>query len=128
MYPSPGSTATPSGSRHPVTIVLESVPSGLSEKTRPPLRSSTNSRPFEEPGAVMFAPEQNDAFAGSKCALSTMPQAEPNTWAPPRNHRVMESAGSLSIVGECDLRAVRRQVESQPPGLRVQLDDDALVV
>src|SRR5277367_3754152 len=54
MYPAAGSTARPSGSRHPVTRVFESEPSGLSEKMRPPLRSSTNRRPLDERESVMF--------------------------------------------------------------------------
>src|SRR5712671_4670012 len=56
MWPAAESTARPSGSRHPVTRVFESEPSGLTEKMRPPLRSSTNRRPLEERESVMFPP------------------------------------------------------------------------
>src|SRR3984957_13178907 len=63
MYPAAESTARPSGTRHSVSCVLGSVPSGLSEKTRPPLKSSTNRRPLEEREAVMSPPER-DVAAG----------------------------------------------------------------
>src|ERR1700722_12057165 len=44
-----------------MTRVFESEPSGLSEKMRPPLRSSTNRRPLEERESVMWPPEQGVA-------------------------------------------------------------------
>src|SRR5262245_9759147 len=67
MCPASTSTATPSGSRHSVTMTLRSEPSGFTESTRLPLASRTNKRPVEAPptdacsdfedlSAVMFCP------------------------------------------------------------------------
>src|SRR5258708_40015369 len=45
MCPAVASTATPSGSLCPLTIVFFPEPSGFMERTRPPLRSKKNRRP-----------------------------------------------------------------------------------
>src|SRR5262245_41949697 len=57
----------PSGSRQPVTRVFAPEPSGLIEKTRPPLKSSTNSRSV----AVSVAVERVDRDVCS-CVMSTL--------------------------------------------------------
>src|SRR5262249_18140698 len=49
MCPALVSTTTPSGSRPSVTRIFLFDPSVLTEKIRPPLRSSTYRRPFAKP-------------------------------------------------------------------------------
>src|ERR1700690_294631 len=89
MWPAAKSTARPSGSRHPVTSVFGSEPSGLSEKMRPPLRSSTNRRPLEERESVMFPPERRlqQACAHDSSALSIEVETIGTEWTFDRRMR-----------------------------------------
>src|SRR5262245_47934090 len=67
MYPASGSTAMPSGFLQPVTRIFLSEPSGLIEKTRPPLKSRTNRRSVAV--SVAAAPVDREACC---CAMSAL--------------------------------------------------------
>src|SRR5262245_21888445 len=87
MCPASVSTATPSGCGQPLTSVFWPEPSGLNDSTRPPLKSSTMSRPV----AVSVAAATVD-WEGCCCAMSALQMS----------------------TGQCDQRVFVLEIESMP--------------